>query len=496
MARLRIFITVLGMTIGMAACHAQTSYGGKARNSLDEFRHSVRGEFDDFRKQAMKEYICFVRNPWKEFRDIPAVPVPKEQPVPPVIMPEEDKAKPVLDNPIVIEDIIEPVVVQPQPQPIEPIKALPIPSDRYFSFTFFGTKARVRFDDNDRIKLSGVSNNDIADALESLSDKKYDNIIADCLTLRDSLKLSDWAYIQMLKSLTDSIEGTGTNEAALMLAYLYMQSGYKTRLGSDGKKLFMLYGTKHIVFDHASYSVNGERYYGIEMLPSRMFICEATFPKERDLSLLVTTEQRFSDDRSAPRRIKSKLHKDIDVTATVNKNLLKFYETYPTSMIGDDMMTRWAMYANTPTEQHTRSELYPQLKERLRGLSQAEAVGRILNWIQTGFEYEYDDKIWGGDRAFFSEETLFYPFCDCEDRSILFTRLVRDILDLRCILVYYPGHLASAVELTQDNVNGDYIQHNGHRYIIADGTYINAPLGRTMPKMENATAKVILLDNE
>jgi hypothetical protein len=76
-----------------------------------------------------------------------------------------------------------------------------------------------------------------------------------------------------------------------------------------------------------------------------------------------------------------------------------------------------------------------QLKERekLKGLSQKEAMERLLNWVQTAFVYEYDDKVWGDDRAFFPEETLYYPYCDCEDRSILLSRLVRDLLGLKAI---------------------------------------------------------------
>lgn len=103
-----------------------------------------------------------------------------------------------------------------------------------------------------------------------------------------------------------------------------------------------------------------------------------------------------------------------------------------------------------------------------------------------------DDKVWGGDRAFFAEETLFYPYCDCEDRSILYTRIIRDILNLRCILIYYPGHLACAVEFTEP-VNGDYIMLDNHKFIVTDPTYIGAPIGYTMPDMDNKTAKVILL---
>ena len=89
--------------------------------------------------------------------------------------------------------------------------------------------------------------------------------------------------------------------------------------------------------------------------------------------------------------------------------------------------------------------LYTPLREQLAGLDKKEAAERLLNFVQTAFVYEYDEKVWGHDRAFFAEETLFYPYCDCEDRSILFSRLVRDLLGLDAVLVYYPGHLATAV---------------------------------------------------
>ena len=156
-------------------------------------------------------------------------------------------------------------------------------------------------------------------------------------------------------------------------------------------------------------------------------------------------------------------------------------------------MTRWAMYANTPLDEHVKEILYSALKDKIKGLSQLEAVNKLLNWVQTAFVYEYDDKVWGHDRAFFAEETLYYPYCDCEDRAILFTRLVRDLLGLKTILVFYPGHLASAVCFT-DNVSGDYISLNGKHYVITDPTYIGAPVGMTMPDMDNTQAHVILLE--
>ena len=112
--------------------------------------------------------------------------------------------------------------------------------------------------------------------------------------------------------------------------------------------------------------------------------------------------------------------------------------------------------------------------------------------MQTGLTYRTDNSVWGHDRVFFAEETLYYPYCDCEDRSILFSRLVRDLLGLDTALVYYPGHLASAVAFG-DDAEGDAMLIDGRRFIVCDPTYIGAPVGKQMPGLDYARAEAIVL---
>jgi hypothetical protein len=52
--------------------------------------------------------------------------------------------------------------------------------------------------------------------------------------------------------------------------------------------------------------------------------------------------------------------------------------------------------------------------------------------------------------------------------------------------------LATAVAFPNQE-QGDYIMLNGQRFTICDPTYIGAPVGATMPDMNNQTAQVILL---
>ena len=257
----------------------------------------------------------------------------------------------------------------------------------------------------------------------------------------------------------------------------------------------MLFASKHIIYNCSYYTLDGENYYLLGNDKGQdIYICNQTYPKEKSLSLYIPKEQEFSINNTRPVRRKSEKYENVDVTVSVNQNLLDFYSTYPTSMIGENHVSRWAMYANTSLSHEVKTQLYPMFNEVLNGQRQLEAANILLNWVQTAFEYKYDDEIWGRDRAFFAEESLFYPYCDCEDRSILFSRLVRDLLGLDVVLVFYPGHLACAVCFSE-NVKGDYILLNDRKYIVCDPTYIGASVGMTMPDMDNATAKVILLDN-
>lgn len=477
----------------VAICHAQKIDTSKSRNEMDKFVQSMTDDFNNFRRQSMEQFAEFVKNPWKEFEETKPVPKPTPKPVPPVIM-DDDKDKPIEDKPIIIEEVVEPVIEEPQPQPVEPIEEVPVVTPSYLNFAFFGTSDKVRLNKETLPVLRNVDERSVSLMLQELSTEENDNLILDCLEIRKNRKLSDWAYLQMLNKIADEAYPGRSNEAQLLMAYLYLQSGYKMRLASDGSNIYMLYASKHLIYEKPSFVVDGDSYYGVNELPDRLYICQTSFPNEESLSLLVNTNQLLTLNKSENRSISSSRYPTMKLDVSVNKNLLDFYSTYPTSALDGNIMTRWAMYANTPMDNNISSSLYPKLKELLKEKSEIEATNMLLNTLQTGLTYEYDDKVWGGDRAFFSEESLYYPYCDCEDRAILLTRLVRDVLGLNCLLVYYPGHLAAAIEYSDNSVKGDYITLDGRKYVIADPTYINAPIGCTMPGMDNATAKVIKLN--
>lgn len=486
-------IMILGMAMCVTLGHAQNS--NRAQTAFDEWRREIHEDFDDFRKSIMQEYVEFLSNPWKEFKEEKPVPKPKDDTVPPLVIPKSDPITILKPNPIVIDEIIKPLPVVPQPKPVVPIEEAPVDRNRYKEFSFFGTDAKVRVAE-EGFALNGVSERDVANAISTLADDRFNNTIVDCLELRKSLHLCDWAYLMMIKEMSEALYGKGSNESVVFMSYVYMSSGYRMRFASSGNRLYMLYASDHHIYDQGYYMLDGDCYYGLEDLPSSLHISGTAFKGEKSMSLLIAEAPKFAVASSSPSTHQSKRNSNMKVTMTANKNMLDFYSSYPTSTLGDNFVSRWAMYANMPMPENARSQVYPQLREAISGADQLTAVNRILNWVQTGFEYEYGNKVWGGDRAFFPEESLHYPYCDCEDRSILLTRIVRDLLGLKCILIYYPGHLAAAVAITEGNPTGDYIEYKGSRFFITDGTITGygAPVGATMSGMDNKAAKVILLE--
>lgn len=114
-------------------------------------------------------------------------------------------------------------------------------------------------------------------------------------------------------------------------------------------------------------------------------------------------------------------------------------------------------------------------------MTSEQAVAYILNLIQNGFEYKTDYELFGRSKPLFIEESFFYGANNCKDRVLIFSWLVKKTVGLNTIMLGYPNHVACGVEFTSE-VNGDSFNHKNHKYVMCDPTYINAPIGVTMPK--------------
>ena len=122
-----------------------------------------------------------------------------------------------------------------------------------------------------------------------------------------------------------------------------------------------------------------------------------------------------------------------------------------------------------------------------------DAANLLLHYLHRAFPYKTDEAQFGIERTLFAEEMYYYPYSDCEDRSILFARLVKDLLGLDVVLLYYPAHIAAAV-CFKGEVKGDYMQIGAGRYVVCDPTYVGADVGDAMPDLKRVAAQVVKID--
>lgn len=450
-----------------------------------------------FRDEVNAKYAEFLKKTWGPRESEPVAPMPQEEPVFPVqpVVPEKtdtysEKSEPLPYNLVIT--LPEPIK---QPQPVVPIFEVPNLNIEWFDFEFYGTNCQVRIDERHRFEFSTLDGFAISEQWKNCSGELYDNLIRDCLELRMKMKLCDYAYLQMLDVLCDEFLGEDTNESVFLRAFLYCQSGYKMRLAiADGEnRLVMSYSTHHTIYGAGVKRFPGGFYLYDNTDQTRFAFCDVPFDGEQPLSLIINSSPVLAEYDTEERKIESSRYINMSFVANENKNLIDFYNTYPISTYSGNQMTQWSIYANTPVSETVEKSLYAPMKERLEGLSPYDAVSYLLNWVQTGFDYEVDQKVWGAERIFFMEETLYYPYCDCEDRSILFTRMVRDLLGLDALLVGYPGHLAAAVAFPEA-VNGDWFLYEDKKYVVCDPTYLGASIGVSMPQYRGVSAGLIKLD--
>ena len=486
----------------------------KSEQRYNRNKAKAQKRYENARDRANQRYSRALRRAWERYEKQAAHPLPKEEDIPPVVAPI-DEPPVVIDRPIEVAPEVVPApappapqpepIVAPEPEPLPVVVPEPQPAPQpvvepepepiqTMTFACFGTPMTVRRPAAG--VLSATDSESIATAWETMAaSPEHEAMLADVLALRSGRRLCDWAYVMLVRDLANALYGAGTPDAELLQAYLLAQSGYVARLGITGDRLFAFFGTDHLIYNRGYLSDGPWSLYAIsEQVPgdaTDWHVAGAEMPGERPVSLYVGQLPDLSANPAGNRHLASKAYPAASGDVNESQNLMEFFSSYPTSRLGENHMTRWQQYANTPLSPAANA-----LKERLgaavAGKTPEQAVNILLNFVQTSLVYEYDDKVWGGDRAFFPDETLRYPYADCEDRAILFTRLVRDLLGLKTALVYYPGHLAAAVEFPEA-VAGDYLTVDGRRFTIADPTYINAPLGASMPGMPPSAATAILL---
>ena len=411
---------------------------------------------------------------------------PNAKPACPNAKPACPNAKPTCPNAQPTTSTTKPVVVPvvpPAAKPSAPTGELFTASADKQMVNFCGQKVYVDKSLKGVCSIGNMRENAIADAYEAMCKADYKALVDDCRKVKKELNLNDWGIFLFVREASKTL-CTDENAAVVMQQFLLNELGYKSKMArrADRNQMLLFVAADCQVYGHPYFTKDGLNYYNLTSNEScQFYMCQEDSPKAKSkLNMQVNHAPALNAG------MVNSVHKNrsgsVAVSVDVPKSLMEFYGSMP--------QCDYSVYVNAEVNPSVASKVLSTLAPLVNGKGEAEAANLLINFVQTGFQYATDQEQFGYEKPFFVEELFYYPYCDCEDRSVLYSYLVRNLLKLDVVLLDYPNHIATAV-CFNENVSGDFVTVGGKKYVVCDPTYIGASIGKAMPQFKNVAAKVL-----
>ena len=331
--------------------------------------------------------------------------------------------------------------------------------------------------------LGNLSEKSVANAYESMCKKDSKQLLSDCRQVKRELRLNDWGLYLFIKNIADAF-CQDANSSVVMQQFILNELGYRAKMArqGDNKRMLLFVVPDCKLYGRPYFTRDGVDYYNLTADDACSFyMCENDSPKAKN-RIGMSIGEAPALDNNAVHTAHKNASGTVSVAADVPKQLIEFYKSIP--------QCDYSVYVNAKVNSGVANSVLSALQPVVKGKSEKDAANLLINFVQTGFKYATDQEQFGYEKPFFVEELFYYPACDCEDRAVLYSYLVRNLLGLDVVLLDYPNHIATAVHFNED-VPGDFVSVGGKKYIVCDPTYIGAPIGKTMPQFKNVAAKVL-----
>lgn len=472
-------------------CRAQ--FDKAMENAFNNFKKNTQQQMDNYSDSVNKMFAEFLAQRWEKFQSFQGL-KQQEKPKPvaaPITNPTYESFESVeLEYEITTEPNNDREIEEIQPTKKQSKTSsnlnLDIESGSTLSFNVYGNECYMKYPKQfASLKLEGTKEPQVAAFWEKLSKMDFEQVSDKCLEIRDELQLNDWGLYQICLQTAREFFKSNEDEQVVMTVFLLNQLGYNAKIGFSSNCLIALLPFTQQVYSKPYLTIDGEMFFIYDSRLSNslrdVYTYRMNFPdasKSIDLNIL------SSVNLENVKVLKTHFFKSYEKTIKVpiSAELINFYSNYP--------QTEISVYARAKMNSNVEESLMQQIKPLVEAKTKTESVAVLLQFLHQAFDYKTDDSQFGQEKPFFAEEMFYYPYSDCEDRAILFAKLVKKTTNFDVVLVQYQDHIATAVRFDEP-VSGDYFKLNNEKYIICDPTYINASIGQSIPDYKGKTAKII-----
>lgn len=475
------------------------NYKKRYEQNYKDYKDKTISEYRSFQDSVNKEFASHISKTWKEY-SVFVGEEPEKEPKPKNIPVAEPNSAPENKVEIEVEEIVEKPVEIIEEEVLEEITEDVFEEDvtteasydntSRFSIDLFNPKIALT-DVNvfSEIKLSGTDEKSVSALWGKFADNAYAQTAYQIKNIALNKNINDYGTYLLITKTAQTLFPNKPNEQVVYTVYMLNQLGFKAKIARTGDNLIALISIRQLVYKRSYLNYEKDRFYVFTSNPEEIKNCSSIYTydnlmkncsKSIDLNfykpLLLGDKVKYvtvkTDDAS-------------EINVKINLEDINFFNNYP--------HTEMQVYANAEMNDEINNALLGTLSKQIDGKSDLDAVNYLLDFIYASCEYKTDGEQFGYEKPMFCEETLYYPYSDCEDNSILFSYLVRKLLGFDVVLLDYPGHIATAVKIPGE-VNGSYLQLEDGKYIVCDPTYYGASAGMSMPQYQNVKLSVIELN--
>lgn len=342
---------------------------------------------------------------------------------------------------------------------------------------------------------SPISKKTIADFYTHLKSGIYKPVIQQLLAFRDNKQLDDWFYYQLIRTTAEKLSPKADNyhRYTLYKWFLLNESGYNATLRFRNDTLLLYVRSEENIYDIPYYMVNDKQYVCLNYhdynnkinIEAEPFTTIALNEGGNNrFSYKVTQLPQIRNNNYTVKQLQFDYqNKEYKFNVMLDKQVQKIFTNYP--------VVDYASQFSIPLSQTTYNSLVPLLKEAVQGMNQQKGVDYLMHFTRSAFLFETDTKAYGKEKRLSPEQTLFYEYSDCEDRSAFFFFLVKEIYKLPMIVLSYPTHITVAVQF--DKPVGTPILYNGEPYWVCEPTpqKKDLKLGQMLPSLKKQAYEVV-----
>ncbi|MCX8083682.1 MAG: hypothetical protein N3C60_02040 [Calditerrivibrio sp.] len=454
--------------------------GVYADDGFKGFLKKELGGFEEFKSQADKEFYEYLKTSWEEFKAFAAVKRDEKPKIktPPVLNKKGNELTTEMKTKItgsILDDGIRSKGSE--------VKVTSDPKQEELEINLY--KIDLKTYPKNVLIEKPITGEKIAEAWKMMATGRFLELAEEMRRVGKKMNFDDWGYFKFTKTISNGVYPSDYNSKIILSWFLLSKLGYDVKIGFNKEAVYMMVPANQMIYGSAFFRFGNVRYYllwtdGREV--KGLYSYSGNHQESKSYFSFMIEKQ------SIDQIIKSKVlsfsydGKRYEFPVYYNLSNVKFYEDFP--------QTELSVYHKADVSGMVVASVVEGLRRVVEGKSEVEAVNILLRFVQTAFEYKTDQDNFGYEKYLLPDETVYYPYSDCEDRSILFSYLVRKILGLEVVLLEYPGHIATGVRFNE-NVAGDRVQYNDKIYVVSDPTYINASVGMAMPQFKNVAPKII-----